>query len=82
MANYLVDYAWRFGLPVRNEVRVERLSRVGDRYLVSAGDLHFEAEHVVVAMANYQKPVAPPSPPISIPISFSFIRASTAIRLN
>jgi putative flavoprotein involved in K+ transport len=60
MANYLADYAWRFGLPVRNEVRVERLSRVGDRYLVSAGDLHFEAEHVVVAMANYQKPVAPP----------------------
>jgi putative flavoprotein involved in K+ transport len=35
-------------------VRVDRLSREGDRYLVKAGALEFEAEHVVVAMASYQ----------------------------
>ena len=49
----------RFALPVRNGVKVDRLSRQGERYLVSAGDQQFEAEHVVVAMANYQNPRVP-----------------------
>src|SRR5262249_55456112 len=59
MADYLMAYARRFTLPVRNRARVDRLSRVGDRYLIAAGDLNLEAEHVVVAMANYQRPIAP-----------------------
>ena len=54
MADYLERYAAHFQLPVRNGVRVDRLSREGDRYLVEAGALEFEAEHVVVAMASYQ----------------------------
>jgi putative flavoprotein involved in K+ transport len=54
MADYLEHYAAHFQLPVRNGVRVERLSREGDRYLVKAGALEFEAPHVVVAMASYQ----------------------------
>jgi putative flavoprotein involved in K+ transport len=41
-------------------VAVEQLSREGDRYLVTAGELSFEAEHVVVAMASYQRPKVPP----------------------
>ena len=36
-------YAAHFQLPVRNGVRVNRLSREGDRYLVEAGALEFEA---------------------------------------
>ena len=54
MADYLERYAAHFQLPVMNGVRVDRLSREGDRYLVKAGALEFEAEHVVVAMASYQ----------------------------
>ena len=54
MADYLERYAAHFQLPVKNGVRVDRLSREGDRYLVKAGALEFEAAHVVVAMASYQ----------------------------
>ena len=60
MAGYLEAYATRFALPVRHGVAVDRLSRQGNRYLIRAGDRHFEAEHVVVAMANYQQPRRPP----------------------
>ena len=54
MADYLETYAAHFALPVRTGVTVDRLSGEGDRYIVTAGDLGFEAEHVVVAMATYQ----------------------------
>src|SRR5205823_3661231 len=59
MADYLEAYAAHFRLPVRTGVRVDRVTRTGDRYLVEAGDTRFEAEHVVVAMADYQKPRVP-----------------------
>lgn len=59
MADYLEAYAQRFKLPVRSGVRVQRISRQGDTYLVEAGDLHFRADHVVVAMAKYQQPWVP-----------------------
>ena len=60
MANYLEAYAARFELPVRTGVTVDRVSRHGNRYLVSAGHLQFEAEHVVVAMSDYQRCRVPP----------------------
>jgi putative flavoprotein involved in K+ transport len=59
MADYLVDYATRFGLPVRNGVSVDRLWREGGRFVISAGNQLFESENVVVAMANYQIPHTP-----------------------
>lgn len=59
MADYLERYAGRFDLPVRNGMRVGRVARDGSRYLVSAGDRTFEAEHVVIAMATYQAPRVP-----------------------
>ncbi len=59
MADYLEAYVKRFGLPVESNVRVERLSRDGDRYLLEAGDRRFVARHVVVAMASYQRPRVP-----------------------
>jgi putative flavoprotein involved in K+ transport len=55
MAAYLEAYAARFELPVRTGVKVERLSRRGDRYVLEAGDQRFEADNVVVAMATYQR---------------------------
>jgi putative flavoprotein involved in K+ transport len=59
MADYLEQYAAYFKLPVRTGVRVDRLSREGDRFTIAAGDLRIEAENVVVAMGNYQKPRTP-----------------------
>ncbi|HEX5575084.1 MAG TPA: NAD(P)/FAD-dependent oxidoreductase, partial [Gemmatimonadales bacterium] len=59
MADYLEAYASRFKLPVRTGVRVDRVSRSGDEFIVSAGDREFVADHVVVAMANYQRPRVP-----------------------
>ena len=53
-ADYLTQYARHFSLPVHNGVRVDRLWKEGDRFVVTAGNQRFEAENVVVAMANYQ----------------------------
>lgn len=60
MADYLESYAGRFALPVRTGVQVRRLSRVNDRYHIEADGRAFEAEHVVVAMATFQRPTIPP----------------------
>jgi putative flavoprotein involved in K+ transport len=59
LADYLVEYARHFHLPIRNGVRVERLWRENGRFLISAGRERFEAENVIVAMANYQVPRIP-----------------------
>jgi putative flavoprotein involved in K+ transport len=60
MADYLESYAARFDLPLQMGTRVERLSRSDGRFVIAAGDRQFEADHVVVAMSNWQKPLAPP----------------------
>jgi putative flavoprotein involved in K+ transport len=59
MGDYLEAYATHFKLPVRSGVRVDRLSRMGRRFLVGAGDRLFEADQVVVAMSNFQVPRVP-----------------------
>jgi putative flavoprotein involved in K+ transport len=59
MADYLEAYAKRFQLPVRNRTRVESLTKRNGRYLVRAGGRELEADQVVIAMANYQKPRTP-----------------------
>jgi putative flavoprotein involved in K+ transport len=59
VAGYLEGYAARFDLPVRTGVRVDRLSREGDRYVVTAGKNRLEADHVVVAAGAYQRPRIP-----------------------
>ena len=59
MADYLAAYARRFQLPIRNSIRVERLTRAGNRYVVEAGSHRFEADNVVVAMSSYQVPRVP-----------------------
>ena len=63
MADYLVEYARRFQLPVRNGVKVDRLWREGDRFVMTAGTRRFESHSVVVAMSNYQVPRIPPFAP-------------------
>lgn len=59
MGDYLAAYARHFKLPVRSGVRVDRLGRADGRFHVRAGAAWFEADQVVVAMANYQKPLLP-----------------------
>lgn len=58
-ADYLEAYARRFDIPVETGVRVERLSREGDRFVAVAGDRRFEADNVVVAMSSWQQPRTP-----------------------
>jgi putative flavoprotein involved in K+ transport len=60
VADYLEAYAARFELPVRTGVRVDRLTRDGDRFVVAAGERRFSADNVVVAMATHQVPRVPP----------------------
>lgn len=59
MADYLEDYAARFGLPVRLNTRVLRLGRADGRFRVETGDGVYEADQVVVAAASYQQPRRP-----------------------
>jgi putative flavoprotein involved in K+ transport len=59
VADYLEAYARRFDLPVRTGVRVDRLTKEGERFVVAAGDRRFEAEQVVVATGAYQAPRIP-----------------------
>src|SRR5919112_2439121 len=59
MADYLEAYAARFDLPVRTGVSVERLSRANGRFLVESQADVFQAENVVVAMADFQRPWVP-----------------------
>jgi putative flavoprotein involved in K+ transport len=58
-ADYLERYAERFELPVETGVRVDHLTRNGDRFVATAGDRHLEADHVVVAMSSWQRPRVP-----------------------
>jgi putative flavoprotein involved in K+ transport len=59
MADYLEAYAERFGLPVRTGTGVGRLTREKGRFVALTPDTRFEAENVVVAMANEQRPRLP-----------------------
>jgi putative flavoprotein involved in K+ transport len=59
MADYLESYAARLHLPVRLGVTVDHLTRRNGRFLVSAGERQWEADHVVVAMSTWQQPWRP-----------------------
>jgi putative flavoprotein involved in K+ transport len=59
VADYLETYATRFELPVRTGIRVDRLSRQGDRFVVTADGRQFVADNVVVATGGYQAPRVP-----------------------
>ena len=59
MADYLEAYARKFSLPVRTGVKVDEVTRSGDRYIVTAGQTRYVAGHVVAAASSYQKPKIP-----------------------
>jgi putative flavoprotein involved in K+ transport len=60
MADYLESYVEAFELPVKPNTRVERLARGDDgRFELSSNGHRFTADHVVVAMSNFQSPKVP-----------------------
>lgn len=59
MADYLEGYAEHFSLRVKTGFRVDRLSRVDDRFVASGDGRTIEADNVVVAMASAQRPRIP-----------------------
>jgi putative flavoprotein involved in K+ transport len=59
VADYLERYAERFELPIRSSTRVDSVGWDGERYVVQAGALRFEAENVVVATGPFQRPSIP-----------------------
>jgi putative flavoprotein involved in K+ transport len=59
MADYLEGYAKRFALPIRHGALVDHLAREGERFVATVDGRRIEADNVVVAMANYQKPRVP-----------------------
>ncbi|UVK41569.1 NAD(P)/FAD-dependent oxidoreductase [Mesorhizobium sp. AR10] len=59
MADYLEAYAKKFSLPVRTGVKVDEVTRSGHRYIVTAGQTRYIANHVVAAASSYQKPKIP-----------------------
>jgi len=59
MADYLEAYAARFDLPVRSGARVRRLTREHGRFVAMTDEVRYEADHVVVAMSDFQRPLTP-----------------------
>jgi len=59
MGDYLERYAEHFELPIRSGVSVHGLTRAGDGFLVSAGDLRMEASNVIVATGAHRIPKIP-----------------------
>lgn len=80
MADYLETYARKFALPVRLGVRVERVSRQGGRFLLVAGELRFDADNIIVAMGNFQRPIRRRSQPTSTRRFSSCTPSTIAIR--
>ncbi|MCA1706481.1 MAG: NAD(P)-binding domain-containing protein, partial [Actinobacteria bacterium] len=58
-ATLLDSYARKFDLLVETGIKVERLTREGDRFVATSGDRRFEADNVVVAMSSWQRPRVP-----------------------
>ncbi len=61
MADYLEAYADRFKLPVRTGQRVQRVSRIGETYLVTTDSKPYVCDNVVVATGTFGRtPNVPP----------------------
>jgi len=59
LADYLEDYAAHFALPVRTGVRVTRVSKSDQRFIVESAHGRFEADHVVIASGHEHTPRTP-----------------------
>ena len=60
IADYLEAYARAFELPIRTEVKVDRVATAGDRFAVICGNDTLSCENVVVATGASHHPRIPP----------------------
>ena len=80
VADYLATYAARFDLPVRTGVRVDGLTRFGDRFVVTSAGRRFEADNVVVAPGAYHNPRVPVFAPELDPAMVQMHSSSCSMR--
>jgi putative flavoprotein involved in K+ transport len=59
MGDYLESYADRFGMTVRTGVRIDRVTKNGEGYVLTARGRRFEADNVIVASGAMQTPKVP-----------------------
>ena len=59
VAEYLIDYAGRFDLPVELASRVQSIRRASGGYVVELDDRAYDALQVVVATGPFQMPLVP-----------------------
>jgi putative flavoprotein involved in K+ transport len=59
VADYLVDYAREFGLPVELNSRVRAVRRKNGGYVLELDDRTYEAQQVVIATGPFQTPSVP-----------------------
>lgn len=59
MADYLETYAKTMRLPVRSGVRVSRITRAGDAYIVATDQGRIEAANVIIATGAHAHPHVP-----------------------
>lgn len=59
VANYLIDYAIKFKMPVRNQQFVNCLSMADGNFEIKTIDSIFVAKHVIIATGPYQQPYIP-----------------------
>jgi putative flavoprotein involved in K+ transport len=59
MADYLASYAAHFELPIRTGHRVDLLWQHDERFRLDVGGRLYEADNVIVAIGNYQRPKTP-----------------------
>lgn len=59
LADYLEAYRDRFDLPVRTGVKVTRITKSGEKFVVEVGASRIEANQVVVATGAFQTPRMP-----------------------
>ena len=59
MADYLEAYAARFDLPIRRGLGVDSVTKINNRFVITAGDHHFEADNVVLATGGYEAAYVP-----------------------
>ena len=73
MGDYLESYAARFDLPVRSGVRVERLARDGDRFVVETAGGRLEAEQVVAPEEVQVRVVVPLVVVVGLAVRVTFV---------
>jgi putative flavoprotein involved in K+ transport len=61
LADYLEDYASHFNMPILRGVRVTKVARQADDFIIECGDRTFSCANVIVTSGTYSRPWTPDS---------------------